>query len=326
MVLHFPEINGMFNTYLAVDFFLVLSGFVLTHAYFQNGRFSFWSFAQARFARLYPLHAATLTIFVLIYLVKGQHIDKSSLALHGLMLHHVGLGPDTFTFNSPSWSISVEFWVNILVAAVIAIGLRIMSPLSPRILNGIIFAISAICYTTMFFTLGHMDGHIQTLAPFVSAGMVRGMASFLAGILIYKLHRRCHERQSPRFRHVLKIATPGLLLAFALCLWLPYIQAKIDFFIIPIFFATVFVCAFEVGPTSEIVKKISHLGTISFSVYLLHRPIQVTTDMIVPDSTPLIIKITAVILVVLVTSHFTQRYFEMPVYHSLKKIFRKLQS
>jgi len=47
MILHFPEINGSLNTYLAVDFFLILSGFVLMHAYFRNPEFSLVSFAQA---------------------------------------------------------------------------------------------------------------------------------------------------------------------------------------------------------------------------------------------------------------------------------------
>jgi len=325
MILHFPEINGSFNTYLAVDFFLVLSGFVLMHAYFRDPEFSFWSFSQARFARLYPLHLATLVIFVLIYIVKDSYIDKSALALHGLMLHYVGLGPEKFTFNSPSWSISVEFWVNILVAATMVVGARFLGQIAPRMLNGIILAVSASCYAVLYFTLGHMDGHIQTLAPFVSAGMVRGIASFLAGVLIYKLYTRFHASQSSTFKHALSIATPILLALFAVSLWLPYIQSSIDFLLLPVFFGTVFACAFETGLGSKLVQKISHLGTISFSIYLLHRPIQVTTDMILPATTPLALKMVIVILIVLVAAHFTQKYFEMPVYHWLKKTIRRAQ-
>ena len=48
--------NPFFESYLAVDFFFVLSGFVLAHAYGQRlrGNLSILDFVKIRIVRLYP--------------------------------------------------------------------------------------------------------------------------------------------------------------------------------------------------------------------------------------------------------------------------------
>ena len=54
---------------MLVDFFFVLSGFVLTHAYFQRYG-SFFDFVGRRLARHYPLHVFALLVFLGLQLVK----------------------------------------------------------------------------------------------------------------------------------------------------------------------------------------------------------------------------------------------------------------
>lgn len=57
-----------------VDFFFVLSGFVITHAYAsQIGEgMRFYEFAALRLARVWPLHMVMLGVFIVYNL--GQHI------------------------------------------------------------------------------------------------------------------------------------------------------------------------------------------------------------------------------------------------------------
>ena len=59
---HFYGFSLLRHSYLFVDFFFVLSGFVITANYRKKllSGFSFWEFMFLRFGRLYPLHFALL--------------------------------------------------------------------------------------------------------------------------------------------------------------------------------------------------------------------------------------------------------------------------
>lgn len=110
----FPQtlVHGAF----AVDFFFILSGFVLSHALIGRP-VSAAGFAWARLARLYPLHLLTLGWIVLIALrtVPQDLIPAApELAVHLTMLQGLSL-LSQHSWNHPSWSISVEFIVNILI-------------------------------------------------------------------------------------------------------------------------------------------------------------------------------------------------------------------
>ena len=53
--------------FLGVDFFFVLSGFVLAHVYLpkvREQRFDYWSFLVRRIGRIYPLHVLTLAVTI----------------------------------------------------------------------------------------------------------------------------------------------------------------------------------------------------------------------------------------------------------------------
>ncbi|MGL4968434.1 MAG: acyltransferase family protein [Inquilinus sp.] len=116
------------KSYLFVDLFFALSGFILMHVYgrsFADGpsKATLGPFLRARLARLYPLHLALLGGFVLLELVKLA-VDRSGLDAFGgshtlatlpgslLLLNAAGLY-DTITWNGPSWSISAEWIVGL---------------------------------------------------------------------------------------------------------------------------------------------------------------------------------------------------------------------
>ncbi|MFK0298242.1 acyltransferase family protein [Brevundimonas sp. NPDC090276] len=102
--------------YLATDFFLILSGFVLAKAYgagVASGKVSLQRFWLKRLARCYPTHIITLAILVVMVLVAGAlgmpptnegRFDLSGLPAQIFLLHAFGLGDDQW--NVPSWTIS----------------------------------------------------------------------------------------------------------------------------------------------------------------------------------------------------------------------------
>jgi peptidoglycan/LPS O-acetylase OafA/YrhL len=105
--------------YLATDFFLMLSGFVLARIYGEavlSGRVSPGQFFVKRAARNYPAHLITLAALVVMVLVAGalghtlshpEQFPWAALPAHLLMMHGWGFAPDTW--NAPTWSISALF-------------------------------------------------------------------------------------------------------------------------------------------------------------------------------------------------------------------------
>lgn len=119
---------------VAVDFFFILSGFILMHAYaaqVQAGRFRYADFLVKRFARIYPAHVVMLAVFVTfaflatrlgLELQNPDRYRSSAIVPNVLMIHAWG-GSSGFSFNYPSWSISAEWMAYLLFPAVAATGL-----------------------------------------------------------------------------------------------------------------------------------------------------------------------------------------------------------
>ena len=113
------------KAYLAVDFFFILSGFILTHSYLKmvkENKFNFFDFMKRRFARIYPVHLVTLGLFAILGLlfhilsIEPNIPEKYSLGaipVNIFLLQAWNLTQDG-TFNTPSWSISAEWFAYLL--------------------------------------------------------------------------------------------------------------------------------------------------------------------------------------------------------------------
>lgn len=110
-----PFLSAFFQAgYAGVTIFFVLSGFVLTVNYSERFRRpnlrAGYNYFVARFARVYPLYVLMLFYFVVRQHAFGESIDgwwRNALALQAWDpdVHHA------FSFDPPSWSISVEFFL-----------------------------------------------------------------------------------------------------------------------------------------------------------------------------------------------------------------------
>ncbi len=320
MIYHFKAVSPLFASYLAVDFFLILSGFVLTHAYFRRDDFNFWSFAQARIARLYPLHLITLCASLGVYLLTARYIDKSDLALHILMLHNIGLGPDTIEFNSPAWSISVEFWVNMVMA--LALMFIIPSLQNRRVRWLSLGAISLIVFAILGLSPGHLNGVEGHVIPFVNMGVLRGFGSFCLGIIIYEVYLAAAPKlQADMLGLIGNLTLPAIIL-FALSLFSPLKETALDFLFVPFFCLVVFLAAFERGPGVGAIGKLSYLGTISFAVYLIHRPVQQFFAHILDGSGGLPAQFTLSVITTLVLAVIANKYVEIPANRLGKRLLK----
>src|SRR5499427_4568996 len=112
--------------YLGVDFFFVLSGFIITHVYFARlasaSRSAVQIFLWHRFIRLYPVHITVLAGLVAIVSVAGaagftlnnpQEWQWNDLFWQLTLLHAWGVTVSP-GWNAPSWSISAEWFACLL--------------------------------------------------------------------------------------------------------------------------------------------------------------------------------------------------------------------
>lgn len=254
-----------------VDFFFVLSGFVLTHAYGDrlSSKEDFFRFAIRRFGRLWPLHIATLIVLIASEVMKlvtmkmagfgagapafAGRTGLDALVYNVLMLHGLGFFPD-FTWNLPSWSISTEFYVYAAFASVCVVFGR------PSV---IIAAVAAMVAGIVFYIL--IAGRHGP--PPLYAAVPRCMCEFFIGVLVYRMFRLLSPAMEKR---VLWLEIPIVVLMVALISLLSRSQLAL---VSPLLFgAVVFVFAVGGGVVSRILewRPIQRIGEISYSIYLVH--------------------------------------------------------
>lgn len=132
--------------YLAVDFFFLLSGFVIWLSWGTRlragGLREVFTFLRKRLARIWPLHLFMLGCaagLALLLLATGRHDPAeypfAELPLHIALMQNWGF-TDRLAWNDPAWSISVEFgayllfpllamavdWRRVPAAAIVATG------------------------------------------------------------------------------------------------------------------------------------------------------------------------------------------------------------
>jgi peptidoglycan/LPS O-acetylase OafA/YrhL len=107
--------------YVSVDFFFVLSGFVLAYAYLDSESQSlvtstrrFW---LARFARIYPMHAVGVLLTLPLFILGSHEARASSFTIArggarqvaiSLSLLQAWFPRHVFDLNGPAWSLSAE--------------------------------------------------------------------------------------------------------------------------------------------------------------------------------------------------------------------------
>lgn len=171
--------------YLAVDLFFFLSGFVLTHVYgsrlsgAQNWR-SVGRFLWARFSRIYPASLFTTAIFVLAFTVGRLPFPagasfKAQLTAALLLMQVPWLG--NIVINSPSWSISAEWYAYLLFPFVVPMLLRLKGRTAA--LLGIALLLE-IAIDHLMFT------HDQQSWGW--GALLRALPEFAVGVFAYRLY------------------------------------------------------------------------------------------------------------------------------------------
>jgi peptidoglycan/LPS O-acetylase OafA/YrhL len=205
------------HAYLAVDFFFMLSGFVIAQAYRNKLRegLGVRAFIRARLRRLFPLYAAgiiigLLQLVVLIFLAL-RHIQWTDLFV-STVFNLLMLPSPTYFFvqnpmqglfpiDGPAWSMFWELVVNIIFALLL-FRLRVRYLLLISIFSFIGLALAATHYDSL---------NIGWEWPSWYAGLLRVMFAFPVGLILHSLLIDARWRR----RHWL-VLVPIIALAFFL--------------------------------------------------------------------------------------------------------------
>ncbi len=255
-----------------VDFFFVLSGFVIAHAYSDrlSNAAEFGRFMILRVGRVLPLHLVMLSLFVAMEAAKalvpglGAPGDQAftgtndfSAILTNMFLVQVGTH-DQLTWNTPAWSIAAE------MAAYVAFGVATL--FAGRFLWVVAAASAAVSGVILFAVAPH--GMESTY----DWGIVRAIYGLSVGILAYRLSTSAAGgalvAQRGFSATAIEVATVALVLVYT-----AYAYGTGAAYAAPLVYAAVvLVFAAERGGISSLLRQRAFLaiGAVSFSIYMVH--------------------------------------------------------
>ncbi|TDK36560.1 acyltransferase [Rhizobium deserti] len=290
---HAPSLLGdeLPSSYLGVDLFFALSGFVLAHAYgaaIADQWISALAFMKMRLFRLYPLYGLALflmtTFFITLWLSNvptplddlHRPIDLQELAIAlvtGLLFIPA---PFSLTLNGalflvhPAWSLFNELVANIVY------GLWGARARTKHLL--IVVAVSAVVLVFAAAEFGRLHAGFRWSE--MHAGMARVFFSFFVGVLIYRLRSRL-----PKVQPLVAI---GCLAFVILILAFPTpkpLKAYFDLFVVVFCWPGLLLVASRCVPDPVTGKISAFLGTASYAVYVLHVPLLAWTEHLLPHIT-----------------------------------------
>lgn len=302
--------------HLAVELFWVISGFVFYHIYLSK-KTHFTHFFLQRFARLYPLHFITLILvaFIQYYNISEfQHTqiygnnDTKHFLLQLFFSSSWTKLSHGLSFNGPIWSVSLEI-ITYLAFFILLFAIKV----KPFLLSLLLVALSSFFYFVKSLSM-----------PLISSLAFKCAAYFFFGGVLYCIFK-FSLTDSKKQKNVLFFFFIMTVFSFLFELdgeLIENIRLSLVCAIMVLLFSYFdFWSSFRV----EILKK---LGDSSYSIYLVHVPIQMVILTVIDKynveheilaSSYLTLPIFT--FVCMLVSYYTYKWFEVP---SGKLIRRKL--
>lgn len=288
---------------IAVQAFWVLSGVIFMLKYGDQGRTldisRFWVW---RFARLYPLHFATLITmafiqWISINLIGGPTVypqnDTYNFILHLFMASDWGF-QKAYGFNAPIWSVSVE----ILIYAVFVV---------------FVVMLRESVITTGAFVAAFLVADIYSKSDIALCGTLFFLGAFTAQILRI-VRGKCDKVATV-------IGLIGLPVAVATIYILSNYMSPSEIRLL--IFLSAFPAIMLLALTADahlrpLPNSVTWIGDLTYSTYLLHMPILITMKLVIdgrPERWEILrspLMLIGYLGLVLVLSWIVYRRFELP--------------
>ena len=295
-----PQYQIINHGYLAVDFFFVLSGFVVGYAYDDRwDRMTTWGFFKRRLTRLHPMVIAGTLVGAALFFYSGnafpltQQIPFWKFALCLVMGLLIIPCPNSLdirgwgelnSFNGPVWTLTLEYIGNILYAFIL------------RRLPKIALAILAVAcaFFTLDVTLGWNvfglfdEPHYTVIGGWsltpdqIYIGFTRLLYPFLCGLLISRILPQYRSEKNPSGSPIhLRGGFWWCALAIVFLLAMPNIGGKMGpldggyqaLCILILFPLIVLAGAGSKTTDAKSTAVCKWLGDISYPIYITHYPL-----------------------------------------------------
>lgn len=271
-----PKMPGypgfMPESHLAVNFFFVLSGFVLAHGFGEklvSHELTPWRFTKIRLIRLYPLYFVGMILGALSTHWTPGHPNGAVIAIYTILglLFIPQPGATMFHFNFPAWSLHFELVANIHYGLMARVK-------RAHIIAGALVATSLVGLLAIWLDLfgfgaaavgGMADG---VTVPRYLLGTALVTFCFFSGILIYRLHRTL-----PADIRVPTLVPVGALGAILFAVPPEPFKPLFEGLATVIGFPAIVIMGAFCRPQGLIQHVAVALGGASYAIYVLHIPV-----------------------------------------------------
>ncbi|MFC6646631.1 acyltransferase family protein [Granulicella cerasi] len=321
--------------YMAVDFFFMLSGFVIAYAYDDRWqRMTVGSFFKRRLIRLQPMVILASIIGALFFYFGAgttfPHIAQTPVWMT-LLIMFIGMTmipvptsmdirgwQETYPLNGPQWSLFFEYIANILYA----FGLR---RASNRVLGLLTFvAALLLAHLAIFGVEGDVIGGWALATPQLHIGFARVLFPFFAGVLLMRIGKRIATPNA--------FAVSSILLVIALALprfggtshlWINGLYEAVC--IIVLFPIIVLIGASDQRADGSSIRIARFFGDLSYPLYVTHYPLIYLYTAWVVEKKPTLahsVEVAALTFVAAMTiAYLCLKFFDEPVRRYLSRRF-----
>lgn len=318
------------RTYLAVDLFFILSGFVISFAYdekIKSGAISVKFFVLLRLIRLYPIYfiSVILCAVILIYKLLTESSPAASdfqqiIVIIGFALFFlpVKVPGDTVLFhiNGPYWSLFYELISNLVYVVIRPV-------LKTAVLIGIIFVCGVIVALSAY-QHGNLDVGFNWGILSNITGFSRAMLGISLGLLLH--------RKFAYFSEKIITLSPWLAIGvMSATLMLPSmgrLNTLIDLIAVFCIFPLCVLWGAQ-GVSARGEKILVALGSASYPIYVLHVPVGQLTLLIFHDAPRQYAPLSGVVLMIalIIVSILLEKTYDIPLrrWLSAQAFFKKIK-
>lgn len=263
-VWHFGRVNPFTHGYIAVDFFFILSGYLLYFSYIRH-KYDALKYTIEKLKRFYPEY---ILVFVIALLMKLHLLLRDSDMVtvflnaisEGLMIHSVGVFDGGV--NPASWYVSVLMVGGGILYAILYC--------NKKVALGVIFPLLVLlAYTNLL----KLNGSLEQFSSdwFITQSLLRGMAGMALGVVLAAFKERYSESLAKK-KMLLDVAC--LLAVVVVCIVL-FSAKHYDRFALLAFSVLIISCFVSSTLVNRIFKSAfwAKLGGITFEMLLVHCPI-----------------------------------------------------